>query len=148
MKKLLWNTVQNLPLIACKPRQENNSKTFDRTFEGGEVKRGHVAASSASVKKRRVKWPRPQVKRVSKFDDQCREREEGHIFSQSAMIHLTLSKNSLWYGELDFLPRLTWLYVRCGSRSSLETRWHFFRLFFFFDATFFSWLTREYHCPN
>ena len=55
---------------------------------------------------------------------------KGTFFSQSAMILLTVSKNSLWYGEHDFLPRSTWLYNGCMSRPGLEARWHFFLLFF------------------
>lgn len=139
MKNLLWNTFQNLPLIACKPRQEKNVKTFDRTFgegEGeGEIKRGHVAASSAWVKKRQAEWHCIQVKWVSKCNDQWKGKErKGTFFSQSTMIHHIVSKNSLWYGELYFLPRWTWLYIRCVLRPDSEARWHFV-LVFFFDET-------------
>ena len=76
------------------------------------------------------------------------KERKGTFFSQSTMIHHIVSKNSLWYGELDFLPRWTWLYIRCVSRPGSEARWHFVLVFFFWRNLSFSWLTGEYHYPN
>ena len=143
MKNLLWNTVQNLPLIACKPRQEKNVN-IRQDFRGGgggrskEVTSLHRRPESRSVKLSDIafKWNEfPNVIINGK-------ERKGTFFSQSTMIHHIVSKNSLWYGELDFLPR--WTTWRPGS----EARWHFVLVFFCWRNLSFSWLTGEYHYPN
>ena len=138
MKNLLWNTVQNLPLIACKPRQEKNLKHLTGLSGGGggrgskEVTSPHHQPESRSVELSDIAFKWNEFPNVMINAESVRK---GTFFSQSAMILLTVSKNSLWYGELDFLPRSTWLYNGCMSRPGLEARWHFFLLFF--DETFF-----------
>lgn len=138
MKNLLWNTVQNLPLIACKPRQEKNLKHLTGLSGGGrgskEVTSPHHQPESRSVELSDIAFKWNEFPNVMINAESVRK---GTFFSQSAMILLTVSKNSLWYGELDFLPRSTWLYIGCMSRPGLEARWHFFLLFFLTKLFFF-----------
>ena len=116
-----------------------NFKTFDRTFGGGggwgskEVTSPHHQPESRSVELSDIAFKWNEFPNVMINAESVRK---GTFLSQSAMILLAVSKNSLWYGELDFLPRSTWLYNGCMSRPGLEARWHFF-LLFFFDETFF-----------
>ena len=137
MKNLLWNTVQNLPLIACKPRQEkilNHLTGFSGGGESKEVTSPYHQPESRSVELSDIAFKWNEFPNVMINAESVRK---GTFFSQSAMILLTVSKNSLWYGELDFLPRSTWLYNGCMSRPGLEARWHFFLLFFLTKLFFF-----------
>ena len=118
-------------------RTRKNFKTFDRTFVGGgskEVTSPHHQPESRSVELSDIAFKWNQFPNVMINAESVRK---GTFFSQSAMILLTVSKNSLWYGELDFLPRSTWLYNGCISRPGLEARWHFFLLFFLTKLFFF-----------
>ena len=111
-------------------------KTFDRTFVGigsKEVTSPHHQPESRSVELSDIAFKWNEFPNVMINAESVRK---GTFFSQSATILLTVSKNSLWYGELDFLPRSTWLYngryvtTRLRSKMTLLSP-------FFFDETFF-----------
>ena len=106
-------------------------KGLNLTPRSKEVTSPHRRPESRSVKLSDIafKWNEfPNVMINGK-------ERKGTFFSQSTMIHHIVSKNSLWYGEPDFLPRWTWLYIRCVSRPGSEARWLFVLVFFFFDET-------------
>ena len=117
-----------------------NFKTFDRTFGGGggvRVKRGHVAASSAWVKKRRAEWHRIQVKWVSKCNDQCREREERHIFKSKCndspcRIKKFIMIRWAWFSaKVDVTLQRMYVTTRLRSKMTLFSPFFFWRNFFF-----------------
>ena len=132
-------TLKYRPEFACKPRQEKNLKHLTGLSGGGgwgskEVTSPHHQPESRSVELSDIAFKWNEFPNVMINAESVRKDT---FFSQSAMILLTVSKNSLWYGELDFLPRSTWLYNGCISRPGLEARWHFFPPFFLTKLFFF-----------